>query len=155
MRCNCVKRGKIALILIGIVFSLQGCVRRNASNTELCSDAGDVPPTKFLFLKEDPAVGVKVLPIQTKYVNPVYPRVAKDLRIRGYTVAEILITENGDVTEVDILKSLHPLFDQAVKEAVLQWKFKPATLDGLPVPVKMRTVVRFGCHKRSRIIKSN
>ena len=37
----------------------------------------------------------------------------------------------------------HPLLDQAALDAVQQWKFKPARLNGEAIPVVMTVTVQF------------
>ena len=56
-------------------------------------------------------------------------------RLGGLFIAEAVIDERGDVTSARVLKSSGPKIDAAALAALRQWKFKPATLRGKPVPV--------------------
>ena len=47
------------------------------------------------------------------------------------------IDERGDVTKVELVKSMGTPFDQAVMNAVQQFKFQPGFYKGIPVGVKM------------------
>jgi TonB family protein len=58
-----------------------------------------------------------------------------NVRITGVFIAEAVIDEKGNVTNARILKSSGPKVDKAALAAILQWKFKPATLNGNPVAV--------------------
>lgn len=63
-------------------------------------------------------------PSIVKFAAPPYPRAAKDNRIMGTVVSEIGVSADGAVT-VRIVRA-HPVFDQAVRDALAQWRFKPA-----------------------------
>ena len=54
-----------------------------------------------------------------------------------------MIDRQGNVTEARILKPLPLGLDQAALNAVRQWKFKPGTLNGQPVPVYYNLTVNF------------
>ncbi|MCI0603649.1 energy transducer TonB [bacterium] len=56
---------------------------------------------------------------------------------------EAVITKTGTVEEVKVLRSLHPVMDQAALNAVKQWKYKPAVLNGRPVKVYFTVTVTF------------
>ena len=74
---------------------------------------------------------------------PAYTVEARKDRVTGVVILETVIDEQGDVTEVRILKGLPGGLDQAAVEAVRTWKFNPATLDGRPVPVYYILTVNF------------
>ena len=50
-------------------------------------------------------------------------------------IVEAIIDTEGRVTDLRVLKGLHPSFDDTAIAAIRQWRFKPATLQGKPVPV--------------------
>jgi TonB family protein len=58
-------------------------------------------------------------------------------------VLEVAISETGAVENVAVIKSLAPGLDMAAVNAVRQWKFKPATRDGKPVPVLFNLTINF------------
>jgi TonB family protein len=74
---------------------------------------------------------------------PVYTEEARLARVTGVVILETVIDEQGNVTDVKVLKSLHEGLDQAAMEAVRTWKFKPATLAGRPVPVYYTLTVNY------------
>lgn len=68
----------------------------------------------------------------TGYVKPPYPEAARAAGITGAVTVRITVDENGDVTDVKIVKG-DPNFDAVVLETVKKWKFTPAKHeDGTP-----------------------
>lgn len=65
--------------------------------------------------------------------NPEYPETAKHLGIEGTVVLELVVEKNGTVSDVKIIKSIHPLLDNAAKEAALNLRFSPAMARDMPV----------------------
>lgn len=57
------------------------------------------------------------------------------IRVSGIPLLETVIDEHGVPREVRVIKSVHPCIDQVLVETVMQWRFKPGTLRGRPVPV--------------------
>jgi len=81
-------------------------------------------------------------PVKIANVNPIYPPLAQATHVKGYVILEAIIDERGAVKGVSVLKSI-PLLDQAAADAVKQWRFTPARLNGQPVPVVMTVTVNF------------
>jgi TonB family protein len=81
-------------------------------------------------------------PALRSHVDPVYPQAAKDAGVAGMVIVELLVDENGEVADAKIIRSV-PMLDAAVLEAVRQWKYHPATVNGKPVRVLMSTNVTF------------
>ena len=77
---------------------------------------------------------------QTK---PVYTEMARKARLQGTVILETIIDEEGNVTNVRVLKGLPMGLDQAAVDAVSTWKFKPATFEGKPVKVYYVLTVNF------------
>jgi periplasmic protein TonB len=76
-------------------------------------------------------------------VEPPYPELARRAKIQGVVVLEAVITKEGNVEEVKVLRSLHPVMDQAAINAVKKWKYKPAMFNGNPVKVYFTVTVNF------------
>jgi len=72
-----------------------------------------------------PAIRKGIVPIHRE--DPVYPRRAIRAGIaKGRVVARVKIDEQGNVTDIDVTFSHPPgVFDQSVREALSNWKFKP------------------------------
>jgi len=80
---------------------------------------------------------------RTVYVEPVYPEIARRAGVSGAVILEAVIDPNGNVTNVNVLRSI-PLLDEAAMGAVRQWKYEPTLLNGVPVPIVMTVTVIFG-----------
>lgn len=78
--------------------------------------------------------------------SPTYPAVAHSLKLQGTTILQLTVTPAGTPSDIAILKPIGcGLDDQAVK-ALGTWKFKPAMLNGIPVPVRIDVEVSFNMY---------
>jgi periplasmic protein TonB len=75
-------------------------------------------------------------------VAPVYPAFAQQARKEGVVILETVIDAHGGVESVRVQRSV-ALLDQAAVDAVRQWRFTPALLNGQAVPVVMTVTVNF------------
>jgi periplasmic protein TonB len=64
-----------------------------------------------------------------KKVEPQYPSIARASRMEGSVVVDAVIRKDGSVSDVKVLRSTNPLFEQACVEAVRQWRFTPGSQD--------------------------
>jgi periplasmic protein TonB len=72
-------------------------------------------------------------PIQVlKRVAPVYPAIAKQRRISGTVMVEGQVGKDGRISALQFLSG-PPVFRDAAFEAVKQWQFRPAKLNGQPI----------------------
>lgn len=76
-------------------------------------------------------------------VDPQYPPAAREARVQGMVILELIIDESGSVREARILKGLPYGMDQAALDAVRQWRFEPGTQEGRPVAVIFNVTVAF------------
>src|SRR5207247_2246810 len=74
--------------------------------------------------------------------TPEYPAPARAARIQGLVIVEATIDARGNVVEARILRS-RPFLDDAALDAVRRWKYTPALLSGVPVPVIMTVALNF------------
>ncbi|MEQ1642268.1 MAG: TonB family protein [Pyrinomonadaceae bacterium] len=73
-----------------------------------------------------------LLSYATKQSPPVYPNAARTARQAGTVKVEVMVDENGEVAKVE--KTTGPMMLQnAAKDAILKWKFRPFVRDGQPV----------------------
>jgi TonB family protein len=82
-------------------------------------------------------------PIVIHKVEPIYSEEARRARISGIVIVEAVIDKTGAVRDVSVLKPLPFGLDQAAVDAVKQWKFEPAKLEGKPVDVVFNMTVNF------------
>ncbi len=73
---------------------------------------------------------------------PLYPSLAKTQRVSGNVVIDALIDATGRVTTMKIVSG-PTLLHQAAMDALRQWKYQPATLDGKPVPMHLTVSLQF------------
>lgn len=89
-------------------------------------------------------VGGNVKPPVVVYrVEPDYTEEARKSRLQGIVIIEAIIDTEGNVTQARVLKGLAGGLDTSALAAVRQWKFRPGTLEGEPVPVIFDLMVRF------------
>ena len=82
-------------------------------------------------------------PVRTRFVKPDYPEMARQARVTGTVILEIVVGRSGEVESLKVLRS-DPLFDEAAVEAVRQWRYQPALQAGRPVRVYLTVRVEFG-----------
>ena len=89
-------------------------------------------------------VGGDVKPPEKIYQpQPAYTEIARKARIQGVVIVQAIIDKQGGVTNVKVLKGLPMGLEEAAVDAIKQWKFKPATLNGKPVTVYYNLTVNF------------
>jgi protein TonB len=76
-------------------------------------------------------------------VKPRYTELGRQSGTQGAVIVEAIIDEQGRVTNVRVLRGLPMGLDQAAVDAIQQWRFKPATLQGQPVKVYYTLTVNF------------
>lgn len=68
--------------------------------------------------------------------DPAINRAALPEWIRGDVILEIIIDHTGIVTDAKVLQTVGFGLEEKVLEAVRNWRYKPATFDGMPVASK-------------------
>ena len=76
-------------------------------------------------------------------VLPKYPPSAKKEKVMGVVIVEAVITEEGTVEDLKVLKSPDDRLSASAVEAIQQWTFDPALCDGTPVGVYYNLTVKF------------
>jgi len=113
------------------------------SNTEALN-TGLVGGTK------QPAAPEAPLPVggdvkQAKLISPVapiYPALAKNQHVSGNVLIDALIDANGRVTTMKVVSG-PTLLHQAAMDALKQWRYQPATLDGKPTAMHLTVTIQF------------
>ncbi len=75
-------------------------------------------------------------------VSPVYPTLAKNQHVSGSVMVDALIDPNGRVTTMKVVSG-PTLLQQAAMDALKQWKYQPASLDGKPVAMHLTVTIQF------------
>ena len=77
-------------------------------------------------------------------IQPKYPREALKEGKTGFVTVKLTVDEKGRVTSAIIEEANPPkIFDAAVIQAVLKWKFKPRVIDGVPIKQVGLTTIEF------------
>lgn len=87
--------------------------------------------------------GDVVAPRVVHKVQPQYPEEARKEKVTGAVILQAIIDTEGRVTDVEILQSVREDIDAAAGDAIRQWQFEPATLEGEPVAVYYNLTVNF------------
>ena len=89
-------------------------------------------------------LGSDVTPPKPVYrPNPEYVDKARREKINSAVIRSMIVTTEGKVRDVKVIKSLDPGLDKQAIAAVRTWKFEPATRAGKPVAVHLKTEVDF------------
>ncbi len=75
-------------------------------------------------------------------VPPVYPSLARAQHIEGQVLVDALVDVNGRVSSMKVVSG-PVLLHQAAMDALRQWKYQAATLDGKAVPMHLTVTVQF------------
>jgi TonB family protein len=108
------------------------------------TDVEPVEPT----VKEGDTVEMSpevVKPEMVTRVQPIYPPVAKTMKVQGTVILSILVNETGSVSEVRVLRAVGGSsgLNEAAIAAAKQWKFKPALMQGKRVKIWITYPVSF------------
>lgn len=82
-------------------------------------------------------------PVLTFKVSPEFSEEARKNRLQGSVEISLVVDVEGRPRDIRVVRSLGMGLDEKAIEAVKQWRFKPGTLNGKPVPVAAVTDVSF------------
>ena len=114
-----------------------GGIPASGSLSNLVSPASQSPRPRLLTQSALEAVTV------IKKVPPVYPLIAKQRRLSGEVVVQGTVNKNGRINGLQLISG-PPVFRDAAFEAVKQWVFKPARLNGQAIEQEATIRVDFG-----------
>jgi protein TonB len=75
-------------------------------------------------------------------VPPAYPALARTQHVAGDVRVDALIGANGRVSSMKVVSG-PTILHQAAMDALRQWKYQPATLDGKPVAMHLTVTIQF------------
>src|SRR5439155_5419663 len=104
---------------------VSGSANQPAAPTEPTPIGGEVKPARML-----------------SSIPPTYPPIARTQRVSGDVRIDALIGANGHVSSMKVVSG-PSLLHQAAMDALRQWKYQPATLDGKPVPMHLTVTIQF------------
>jgi TonB family protein len=84
-------------------------------------------------------------PIAIYQPKPKYTADAMRAKVQGTVVMEAVVLPDGTVTDIKIKRSLDQSFglDEEAKKTAAQWRFRPGTLKGEPVAVRIQIELDF------------
>jgi TonB family protein len=82
-------------------------------------------------------------PSVTYKVEPSYTPEAKEAKIQGGVVLNLVVNAQGRADDIKVTQSLDPGLDANAVAAVSQWLFKPGMKDGQPVDVAVTIEINF------------
>ena len=88
-----------------------------------------------------PAGGTQ--PEEIDRVVPRYPAMARRAGVEGSVVVRGIVRRDGTIDDVEIIKDLSFGLGESAREAVSQWRFRPATYRGEPIDVYYTVTVNF------------
>lgn len=81
--------------------------------------------------------------------DPRYPPRALRAGIQGVVTIEFIVTPEGTVRDPKVIRAEPPgVFDDAAREGVLRWKFKPKVVDGRAITRRARLDINFKLKQR-------
>jgi hypothetical protein len=132
--------GRLATFLAAAAL-LWGCTQDSPSPAPASSSRSARPPARAT---RQPSIehaetplrvdGDVVAPVVVKRVDPDWSKLPQHFQYKGIVLLEAVIDENGIPTSVRALKGQPELTEPSIA-ALKQWRFKPGTLHGNPVPV--------------------
>jgi TonB family protein len=135
---NSQNQARLDVVLeIGEVFMSVGVVGRSPRLSSPPSTPGSVPRRA--------QVGGNVQQMNlVSQVNPSYPEHLQAQGIEGVVLLEVIVDKEGTSRAVRVANTLaHPELAESAVEAVKQWRYQPALLNGQPIEVVTEITVNF------------
>ena len=82
-------------------------------------------------------------PVLIREVKPTYPALAVAAQMEGDVVLGFVVRRDGSVADVEVLRSVHRLLDNAAVAAVRQYGYKPGLRNGAPDAFRVQVTVSF------------
>jgi TonB family protein len=89
-------------------------------------------------LVQSQLVDVKLI----KSTPPVYPQIARTRRLTGLVKVKVKVSADGRVISAEFYSG-PAIFKDAALDAVRQWRYQPATLDGKPIEQETEITLKF------------
>jgi len=109
---------------------------------QLLNSSPSVPTAPVSTVEEPPTLEDAFPTSPLKMVSPRYPKGAQQLGIEGTVVLRARVDKRGKVLSVNAISGNPQLVDEA-SEAVKQWVYPPAMVNGKPVEVDREIQLQF------------
>ncbi len=94
-------------------------------------------------MQADTLPGLESEPKLTTFIKADYPADLQKSGVQGNVRLVLLVSENGTVDSVGVLKGCHPILDYNAEDAAKRFVFTPAKADGQPVAVLLEYDYQF------------
>lgn len=84
-----------------------------------------------------------VAPQPVSKPQPEYPPAARRMRVGGRVILQLIVDHNGQVEDVQVLRGVRSDLDAAAVAAARNWRYRPATKDGVRVKVRITETINF------------
>ncbi len=85
-----------------------------------------------------------IAPGPLRKIDPKYPPTLINDHVEGEVVLYAVIRRDGSVDSIQLVRGLDPELDANAMQALSQWKFRPATKQG--VPIELEAIVHIPFH---------
>jgi TonB family protein len=75
--------------------------------------------------------------------DPEYSEIARAQQWQGICVFQMVVDQQGTPSDIAVLKPCGWGLDENAYNALVKWRFRPATLEGDPVPVMITVEIAF------------
>lgn len=128
----------------GVSGGIEGGVVGGVVGGVLGGVVASVPPPPPAVPQGPVRVGGQIkTPALRHRVEPVYPPLASAAHIAGVVILEASVGTDGCVRTVKVMRSSHPLLDNAATDALKQWQYSPLVLNGIPTPFVLTVTFTF------------
>lgn len=77
-------------------------------------------------------------------INPIYPMRARMMGIEGFVKVRFIVNKDGRTRDIKVIDaSPKNIFEKPTIDAISRWRFKPPTIDGVPVDVQVEVPIRY------------
>lgn len=115
---------------------------RNPVWSSIASAASIAPPLSPTPVARPPRLSHAMEAYLVHRVQPEYPPLAKSVRVQGEVVLQAVISRDGTIENLQVLRG-HPMLVRAAVDAVRQWRYRPYLLNGEAVEVETQITVNF------------
>jgi TonB family protein len=131
------------LVLVGVAFAQDQPPSNTGSHSTGSQNTGSQSQETIY----SPGRNGVTIPRAIHQPPPEYSEKARRKKLEGTVMLSLVVTPDGNTTDIKVTSPLGSGLDEKAIEAVRQWKFEPATKDGKPVAVKVAVEVSFHLYK--------
>ena len=135
-------------VLIILLVAWSGC----ATAVRVAPQPAELQPVEFPLPPRPAEVydqsQVTIRPIPVYQARPVFPLELRRVHASGSAVVVFTVRTDGSVGNAMILTATDIRFGKAAAEAILQWRYRPASVNGMPVNCQMMVPISFAVREQ-------